>query len=455
MKNKLSTFIFAKMTMHDVRVAMLVFAYFIGIGILNYQSSQHTFHWIIIGYSLAFASYAILVKSEISAKGNFCIMAFALTLSTLSFPRLSDDVYRFLWDGELLCREINPYTYLPKEILAMKVNQVFDHLYPKLNSSIYYSVYPLTCQLIFCFGTLLSKLGLSPVVCIKIIYILVHLIGFYYAKKTLIKFKIEPTRLYLYYLNPLVIIEGIGNMHAEVVMVGLTAVAMYYVLQHKWLIAAVMYSLAIATKMTVLMLLPFLFFYLYNEGKLKFIFYCTIFTTLLFLPLLLDKGILGFSSSLDLYFRKFEFNASLYYLLRYLGQILTGYNQIAYIGPLLGLVALYVILKTSLDKSYWPLTISNFSKVSIIILTIHLLCSTTVHPWYLITILFFASIIEIYSLVLWSYLITLTYIHYNGSAFIENYWLVAIEYIGVIYVLFRFDGHNFNLKWSSMAMIKK
>src|SRR5690606_17725745 len=50
------------------------------------------------------------------------------------------------------------------------------------------------------------------------------------------------------------------------------------------------------------------------------------------------------SSSLNLYFRRFEFNASLYYLLRQIGTLILGYNPIALIGPFLALVALLLIL---------------------------------------------------------------------------------------------------------------
>lgn len=420
--------------------AIIIIAYMIGLAILNFVTSQHTFHWILLGYSTAFASYAMMVHrlQNVSIRLLAATSIGATVLCLWSFPALSDDVYRFMWDGELLYNGVNPYAYLPSSILAMKLSPAFDGWYGKLNSPAYYSVYPFTCQAIFWMGTLIGKLGISAVLGMKLMYAAIHLWGFGFAQKLAHKCKIDQVRLYLYYLNPLVIVEGIGNMHAEVVMVAFTLAAIHFLLQKRWLWAAVLYSLAIATKLTVLMLLPFLFYYLWSEKQYKFIGYTMLTTAMLFLPLVLDKGITGFASSLDLYFRKFEFNASLYYLLRCVGQVITGYNQIAIIGPLLGLTTLYVLAKLSLDRSHWPIDMPSISLIAVAILTTHLLCSTTVHPWYLITILIFSVFSGYHSTILWSYCITWTYINYAYSPYHENLWMVTAEY-----VLFGFAAYSF------------
>lgn len=53
-------------------------------------------------------------------------------------------------------------------------------------------------------------------------------------------------------------------------------------------------------------------------------------------------------SSVELYFKNFEFNASIYYIVRELGYMITGFNQIAIIAPVLGITGFLLILFISL-----------------------------------------------------------------------------------------------------------
>jgi alpha-1,6-mannosyltransferase len=63
--------------------------------------------------------------------------------------------------------------------------------------------------------------------------------------------------------------------------------------------------------------------------------------------------------------------------------------------------------------------------------TAYFLLATTVHPWY-ITSLVLLSVITSYRYpVVWSVLIILSYAAYRTVPYSENLWLVAVEYIVV------------------------
>jgi hypothetical protein len=81
-------------------------------------------------------------------------------------------------------------------------------------------------------------------------------------------------------------------------------------------------------------------------------------------------------------------------------------------------------------------------------LCIYFLFTTTLHPWY-ITTLVAISVFSTYRFpVLWSGLIFLTYAGYRIDSFQENYWLTAFEYIAVIgYFIFELK-RNSNFKFN-------
>ena len=75
-------------------------------------------------------------------------MLFCLGWALLHLPpSLSDDAYRYVWDGQVQAHGINPYQYVPQDpaLEFLQDGALYDHL----NSPAFYSVYPPVSQLIF------------------------------------------------------------------------------------------------------------------------------------------------------------------------------------------------------------------------------------------------------------------------------------------------------------------
>src|SRR5690606_10646057 len=68
-------------------------------------------------------------------------------------PSLSDDFYRYLWDGQLLLKGINPFAFTPTEAIEKGLMEK-SVLYEYMNSPHYYSVYPPTSQGVFTLSAL-------------------------------------------------------------------------------------------------------------------------------------------------------------------------------------------------------------------------------------------------------------------------------------------------------------
>jgi len=76
-------------------------------------------------------------------------------------------------------------------------------------------------------------------------------------------------------------------------------------------------------------------------------------------------------------------------------------------------------------------------------LTVYFLLSTTVHPWYLATLVLLSVFSNYKYVIVWSLVIVLSYLAYANKDNTENLWLIGIEYSIVFLFII---GEIFNLK---------
>jgi hypothetical protein len=246
-----------------------------------------------------------------------------------------------------------------------------------------------------------------------------------------------------YILNPLVIIEGVGNLHFEVVMVSFLCISIYYILNKKIIKGSVWLALSIGVKLLPLMLLPYFWFKWKWKDSWHFFGLLAFLLSIIFIPVLSGFHFNSFLNSIDLYFRKFEFNASIYYMLRYIGHQITGYNLIHYLGPVLATVTIgWNIFQASKQKNSDGF---NFMTYSLMVWSAYLFLATTVHPWYIISILFFSIFTKWKYPIVWSYLIIISYINYSFTIYYENLWWIALEYILLLLWLIWERKYNINV----------
>jgi hypothetical protein len=122
--------------------------------------------------------------------------------------------------------------------------------------------------------------------------------------------------------------------------------------------------------------------------------------------------------------------------MRYLGQLWVGYNLIHFIGPLLGLIAVLLIL----GKAYFSLvnSLQQFLNYAFFSFCTYLLLATTVHPWYLVIPIMLSVFVRLRFVIIWSFLIMLSYINYSYDPYFENLWIVGIEY-GIVFGMLGYE----------------
>jgi hypothetical protein len=371
---------------------------------------------------------------QLSFKWLIAAALLARLVLLFSMPTLSDDLYRFVWDGRLLAHGINPFQYLPYQALAMQVPGIDLGLYSQLNSPHYYSIYPPVSQ-----GMFVLAAGLQPqsllgnVVLLRVFVLLFEAGSIYLLYRLSIQNNWPLKRVLLYALNPLVIVELTGNLHFEAGMIFFTLLAVWWWSNNRMIPAGLALAMAFGIKLLPVLFLPFLMkgktYRQMAELALSF----TLLAVGMFIPFWFDGFLTNFFASVDLYFRHFEFNASIYYLARYMGTAIMGYNPIAQIGPMLSVLS--ATCMAIIFYRYRPTKLENLFRAIGLLLAVYLFFATTVHPWYVVPVLGLALPGQWRFPLVWALLVPLTYIAYMHPVYHENLALVGVEYTLVFFTL--------------------
>lgn len=406
---------------------------------LGYTVQQADFGQLMTYYLLFFGLYLFVYTktTEQSTLHFFIFIGILLRVILLfSLPNLSDDLYRFIWDGRLMINGYNPFDQLPSHYIeqGISIPGIDQALYDLLNSPGYFTVYPPVCQGVFAFASWLSPASISGAAIIMKLFFLAFEIGSIFLMVRLLKhFQLPEKQVLLYTLNPLIIIELIGNLHFEAAMIFFLLLSVWLMVNDRLSASAIAIGFSIASKLLPLMFLPLFIRRLGWATSIRYFFITGITLLVLFFPILNGVFLSNLGESLGFYFHQFEFNGSIYYLLRSLGFLLTGYNLIDGIGPALALIVFFSILGLAYKEKDLS-TISLLEKM-LFCLTLFLFCTTTVMPWYLSSIIALCVFTPLRFPILWSALIMLTYINYSYTPYHENLWIVALEY-SLLAVLF-------------------
>jgi hypothetical protein len=433
----LTDFTFITLPKNPFRIVIVCgFVFTLFVFYAGYFVQRVDFPVLLITYCCLFVIYWISNHFTTTKKNiTFLIVVgiIARVILLFSTPNLSDDVYRFIWDGRLIINGFNPFTHLPSYYIE---NQILPKsltlgLYEKLNSPSYFTVYPPVAQGVFALACwMFPNSTFGSMVVMKLILLIGETGSIFLIIKLLQRFQLPEKNVLLYALNPLVIVEIVGNVHLEGLMIFFLLLTIWFVFSNRWILSALVMALAIATKLIPLLFLPF---FITKLGLKKSIFYFTVIATclfVLFFPLSNNLFFSNISSSLNLYFQQFEFNASIYYLVRWIEYQTLGYNNIGRIGPTLAVLTFCSIMSLTFFRKNknWQLFIENW----LFAISIYLLFATTIHPWYLTLPVVLSVFTRWRYALVWSGVVVLSYSHYWNGNFEENYVLIGLEYVIVI-----------------------
>jgi alpha-1,6-mannosyltransferase len=385
---------------------------------LAYATPRAQFGQLLVLFGVAGAAYAWLLYSRLPLRWGLAAALLFRLLWLPATPALSDDFYRFRWDGLLTSHGVRAFAYTPRQLLPAPGVQLppaaasladataqLRGLLPHLNSPDYFSVYPPVCQVLY--GAAAALFPASQVGFLWVVRsaLLLAEVGTALLLLWLLPLAGWPARRALVYLlHPLVVVEVVGNVHMEGVVVFFLLLAGRLLVRRQAGLAGGALALAVATKLLPLLALPLLVRRLGRQGSVWFGAGLMGGVGLLFWPFISWQLLLHIGQSLDLYFQNFQFNASIYYLVRMVSWVVLGPTQIVFVGPQALLMAL---------SAYFAL-------------------ATTVHPWYLVPLVALSCFSRWRYAQVWAGLAVLSYAAYQTVPYTENLVLVACEYAGVL-----------------------
>ena len=436
-------------------VILTIILYFL----FAFQLERTQFSSLLFLYSSLFITFFFILKN---GKENSKLLTGLSILFRLIFlfaiPNLSQDFYRFIWDGRMIFEGFNPYMFLPENFInhqlypIQQATELYDGM-GQLNGS-HFTNYPPLNQLSFFITALFAgKSILGSVIVLRVQIILADIGIIYFGKKILEKLQLPIHHIFLYALNPFIIIELTGNLHFEPVMLFFLIWSIYVLINDKLILAGILFACSISVKLIPLLFLPLFFqWFTKKESSIKHgivclnAFYGIIIgtTILLFLPFYSSDLIANYMNSVGLWFRNFEFNASFYYIAREIGYWFRGYNEIAIIGKISPvLTILFLGFITFFRRNVHP---KELITALLFGLSFYYFTTTTMHPWYLATLILLSVFTKYRFTIVWSLAIILSYQAYANLPWKENLWFVGLEYVIVygylIWELFFKNRHK-------------
>ncbi|WP_066221681.1 glycosyltransferase 87 family protein [Formosa haliotis] len=389
---------------------------------------------IILYFALFFLSVKLIQFNRNNTKALWRYSILFRVIFIVSIPNLSQDFYRFIWDGRMLFEGFNPFLHTPDSFILndeFPIAQAQD-LYQGMGalSASHFTNYPPVSQLCYFLAALFAKQSiLGAVVVMRLLIICADIVTLYFGSKLLKHLKLPTYYIFWYILNPFIIIELTGNLHFEGVMICFLVISLYLLQKLKWQWAAVTFSLAVATKLIPLIFLPLILKYLRLKKGLLFCAIVGIINIALFLPFMSMEFISNYTETVGLWFKNFEFNASIFNIVKGIGYAFTGYNKIKLLGPIMAvLVIIYITILTY--KA--PLKhIKNLMVNMLLVITIYYFMSTTVHPWYISLLVILAVFTNYKFPLIWSLVVIFSYLAYANADNTENLWVIGLEYVFV------------------------
>jgi len=181
-----------------------------------YLQQRNNLPWFVGAVLVEGAIYLVAVRLVLIERGPrflTVVLLFAVLLrigAVFAPPYLSDDIYRYVWDGRVQAAGINPYRFVPDSPQLERLQD--DRIYPRINRSDYApTIYPPVAQFIFLAATRVSE----SITWMKMVMVGFEALTVWALIRLLVSLGLPAERVLIYAWNPLTIWEFAGSGHID------------------------------------------------------------------------------------------------------------------------------------------------------------------------------------------------------------------------------------------------
>ena len=302
-------------------------------------------------------------------------------------PTLSDDVYRYMWDGHLLNAGTNPYAYRVDSPALDPLTTPFRSL---VNHNWMASPYLPVAQIYFA-GV--AAIAPGSALTLQAAALLLDLLTGLIVIDLLRRLGLPATHALIYLWNPLTIVESAHSAHVDSLMICLMMAALWALAARRSEVGSgLTLAAATLTKGIPVLLVPVLLRRWGWRGALAF----TAGVVALCAPFVLGAGAglggpsegTGLFGAIRIYASQWTFNSGLHHWL----EVLLSGNGTADAAPVWASRAIMSVLMAATLAGGWVGSWRRPDGVSLLQLALiplsgYLLLTTTVHPWYVTVII--------------------------------------------------------------------
>jgi len=327
--------------------------------------------------ALAFTGLWMVATRRGQAPSAAAVLGAAVLLRALlipMLPTLSEDVFRYVWDGRVAAAAYDPYLLAPD---SRRLSPLRDELYDRFPHHDVPSAYPPLALTLF---TIASRLRASVWV-LKAVLALLDVMTCVLLVRLSERRGADRRRVLWYAWNPLVTVEVAGMGHVEALGVAATVAAVWYLTARPPRALASATAAAGGFLANLVPILAFPLWALRSRRPGRFLALAAALCAAAILPVIAALG--GVPSGLAHYATAWQFNGPIF-------EPLWRLLEAARVDP--ELIAKGLLLALLVGAVVWQLRRRDVVAATGATFAWALLCSATVYPWHLLWVLPFAAL---------------------------------------------------------------